>query len=76
MNYQHCVILFYTQSSAFRAEKVTREAGIECKLIPIPRNMSSDCGVALQVYEPFADEVRSILESSGVEIAGIHVTHP
>ncbi len=42
------VALFPTNSAAMRAEKVLGDAGLTVKLIPIPRQLSSDCGVALQ----------------------------
>jgi hypothetical protein len=45
---QHGIILFHTNSAVMRAEKVLGRAGLTVKLIPIPRQFSSDCGVALQ----------------------------
>lgn len=66
------VVLFYNQSSAFRAEKVLLKAGIECRLIPIPRSLSSDCGVAARFdWEKVAD-VERVLNSEDVEFKAIH----
>ncbi len=45
------VILFLSVQHALRAEKLLKEAGIPCKLIPVPRHLSSDCGVCLR-FEP------------------------
>jgi hypothetical protein len=45
------VVLFQSVHHALRAEKLLKEAGIPCKLIPIPRNLSSDCGVCLR-FDP------------------------
>lgn len=45
------VVLFLSVSHALRAEKLLKEAGIPCKLIPVPRHLSSDCGVCLR-FEP------------------------
>ncbi len=42
------VALFYSTSLAIRAEKIAKDAGIEVKLIPTPRHLSSDCGTALR----------------------------
>lgn len=49
MNKNFCVVLFYSTSLAIRAEKVAKNAGIQVKLIPTPRHLSSDCGTALRL---------------------------
>lgn len=42
-------VLFYTSAAAFRAEKLSASAGVPgARLIPTPRELSSDCGVALR----------------------------
>jgi len=66
------VVLFYSTSAAIRAEKLTQGAGLKVKLIPVPRQLSSDCGISLRFEWDQADVVRSILEAKGVEIQGIH----
>ena len=42
------VVLFHTTSAALRSEKVLQRAGLTVKLIPTPRQFSSDCGIALR----------------------------
>jgi hypothetical protein len=66
------VALFYSTSAAIRAEKLTQGAGLKVKLIPVPRQLSSDCGISLRFKWDQADAVRSVLEAKGVEIQGIH----
>ena len=66
------VVLLYSTSAAIRAEKLTQEAGLKVKLIPVPRQLSSDCGISLRFEWDQADAVRSVLEAKGVEIQGIH----
>ena len=43
---EYGVVLFHTTSAAMRAEKVLKNAGIAVKLIPTPRELSSDCGIS------------------------------
>lgn len=43
------VFLFPSVSHALKAEKILKEQGIVHKLIPVPRHISSDCGVCLRV---------------------------
>ncbi len=44
----HAVVLFASISHALRAEKIIKAQNISCKLIPVPRHLSSDCGVCLR----------------------------
>jgi hypothetical protein len=66
------VVLFHTTSAAFRGEKVVRGAGWEAKLIPTPRQLSSDCGIALRFDWKDEWEIRRVLEKAAVENAGIY----
>jgi hypothetical protein len=69
------VILFHTNSSALRAEKILVKGGLTVKLIPTPREFSSDCGVALRFVWNDESQVRAILNSANVEISSIHEMH-
>jgi len=42
------VVLFHSVTHAIKAEKILKEAGITAKTIPVPRHISSDCGVCLR----------------------------
>jgi len=66
------VVLFHSTTHALRAEKVAKAAGLTIKLIPVPRQLSSDCGVALRFPWKDAASIRALLEEKGVPIAGIH----
>jgi len=65
------VVLFYSTSGAIRAEKLTKGAGLRVKLIPVPRHLSSDCGVCLRFQSADTDKVRSILDGARVEFEEI-----
>ena len=69
---QYAVILFHSTSHALRAEKVLERAGISCKLIPIPRHLSSDCGVCVRVGRADGDAALRVLEDAGAEMDGMH----
>jgi hypothetical protein len=45
------VILTFSTGHAIRAEKVLAGAGIEAKAIPVPRSLSSDCGVSVRIRQ-------------------------
>ena len=69
---QHSVMLFYSTSSALQAEKLLKREGIATKLIPVPRHLSSDCGISLRFDRLEEARVRVILEKGQVEIQGIY----
>ena len=69
---QYTVILVHSTSHAIRAEKVLAEAGISCKLIPVPRQLGSDCGVCVRVEQLYQDTAIEVLEAANVELGGIH----
>jgi hypothetical protein len=66
------VVLVYSTSHALRAEKVLREAGIACKLIPVPRHLSSDCGFCVRIRRRDVPTVLHALAATRVEFDGIH----
>lgn len=66
------VVLFYSTNHALRAEKVLTEAGIPCKLIPVPRHLSSDCGVCVRIEQADQQAVLQALQAARVELEGIH----
>lgn len=66
------VVLFHGTQAALRAEKVLKKAMLDVKLIPTPRQFSSNCGVSLRFSWLDRDKVREQLTSSRVEIDVIH----
>ena len=68
----YAVILLHSTNHALRAEKVLGSAGIGTKLIPVPRQLSSDCGVCVRIGRPEREAARRALEAAGVEIDGLH----
>lgn len=65
------VVLFYTTSAAIRGEKLLKGAGLAVKLIPTPRQFSSDCGIALRFDWTEAERARALLNEATVETGGI-----
>lgn len=62
-----CVALFHSTHYAIRAEKEALEDGLTVKLIPIPRHLSSDCGVCLRHLAEESPRLEELLRSRGVE---------
>jgi len=54
------VILFKSVSYALKAEKILKAEKFPHKLIPVPKQISSDCGICLR-FEP---QYLSVIEAS------------
>lgn len=66
----YCVILFRAVSYALKAEKILKAEKLPHKLIPVPKQISSDCGICLRFEPSFQDAIKAALETK-VEIEEI-----
>ncbi len=66
---KRAVVTFHSTSHAIQAEKACRAIGVEVKLIPTPRHISSDCGVALRFDYCERERVVAALAEKNVEIS-------
>ncbi len=41
--------LFKSVQHVMKAEKILKAAGVPHKIIPVPKNISSDCGVCIRI---------------------------
>jgi hypothetical protein len=72
VNNESAVILVYSTSYALRVEKFLKNAGIVCKLIPVPRHLSSDCGVCVRIASSDKDNALQTLNTAHVDFYGIY----
>ena len=64
------VILFKAVSYALKAEKILKKESLPYKLIPVPKHISSDCGVCLMIHLDVKDKVIAALQGK-VEIENV-----
>jgi len=67
----HAYVVVYSTSQAIKIEKLLQERSITSKLVPVPRQISSDCGVCLQIEGSDIDAVEEILSQALIEVQGI-----
>ncbi|MBN1219176.1 MAG: DUF3343 domain-containing protein [Anaerolineae bacterium] len=72
MKNQYSVILVYATSYALRVEKILKGVGVSSKLIPVPRHLSSDCGVCVRINRTDKETARQALVTGQVKTEGIH----
>jgi hypothetical protein len=71
MSAEYGVVLFESTSAALKAEKEAVRAGLNIKLIPVPRQLSSDCGFCLRFEWQDFDKVEGLLRSKEVKFDSI-----
>ena len=65
-------LLFRSTSHVMRAEKLLSGAGITARLVPVPRSLSSQCGVCLRMDNSVGAKARRVIEDGGVPVTGMH----
>ncbi len=66
------VVVFRSVTGALQAEKRLKAKGMTVKLIPVPRQLSSDCGVCLRFERQCEAEVRRELEEQRIDVQGVY----
>ena len=73
---EHTIFLVPSASHATKGEAALVRAGIACALIPVPRTLSSQCGVCLRVDLGARTTAAELLAASGVRVDAVHDLGP
>jgi hypothetical protein len=65
------VILFQSSQGAIGAEKMLEEHKIEYKLIPVPTNLSSNCGFCIRFKWEDREKIEKMLKKSNLGVEKI-----
>lgn len=65
------ILLVHTSGHAFSIEKALKKRNIPCRLTPIPRRISSDCGICLRFSSEYFDTINNFVKTLPFEIQGI-----
>jgi len=71
-----CVLIFSSIHQVMRAEKLLKGKGIKIDLIPVPREISSDCGVAIELSTDSEKEAFLLLGENKVSILECYARGP
>lgn len=55
-----------------KAEKVLKTQGVNITLIPTPREISSDCGMAIQIDCAEVNRAKNVINEQGLTIEGVY----
>lgn len=64
------VLTFYTTADAMAMERLCRKNDIPGRLMPVPRELTSDCGIAWSMPPEEAARLDAMLARHPLEIAG------
>ena len=67
------VITFHTTAAAIAMEKLCRAKGLPGRLIPVPRQITSDCGLGWRTPPETRPQVEALFTSLDLEVEGYHL---
>jgi len=70
---KNSVILFLSSNQAIWAAKIIKKEGLKCKMRPIPRNLSSDCGYCVQFTTSDTEKIKNLLKNKQIEFDRIEI---
>lgn len=73
MNSEHAVILVDSTSHALCIEKLLINRGFACRLIPVPRHLSSDCGVCVRILSQDIEKIELLMSELKISLQSIEV---
>lgn len=63
------VLTFHTTADAIAMERLCKEQDIPGRLIPVPRELTSDCGMAWSLPPEAETQLDAVLKRHPIEIA-------
>jgi len=66
------VAIFHSIHRVMKAEKVLKQAGADFLLIPVPRQLTSDCGLAIRYAPAERERVEEVLSREGLQPAELY----
>jgi hypothetical protein len=64
---EECVIVIFPSThQALKAERVAGSNGLDVKMIPVPRDISSDCNVGMKISTEDEETAKALFGSSNV----------
>lgn len=68
----YAYVVVYSTSHALQIEKLLAQHNLASRLVPVPRQLSSDCGVCVRVEAAQAEAVAQLVRASAIEIEGVY----
>lgn len=70
---QEIVLIFRGTHQVLSAEKALKRGGVPMRLIPVPRRLTSDCGLAIRIPAAQRKPAREVLARAGIPPRSAHL---
>ena len=67
-----CLATFETTHMALLFEKTCRKEGLAVRIVPVPRKLSSSCGLACRYPCDHRGDVERLATEHSIDVAGYH----
>ncbi len=67
------ILIFRGTHQVLSAEKRLKRGGVPMRLIPVPRSLTSDCGLAIRLSSSGKDRARDVLSEAGLLPYSVHI---
>lgn len=64
------IVTFFTTTAAIQMEKVCKTNNISGRLIPVPRSITSNCGMSWCSPPEIKSQIQNIVKTHNIEIEG------
>jgi hypothetical protein len=72
---ERCAAILEAIHYVIKGEKILKKAGLRIDVIPVPREISLDCGMALEFSCYDRERVEQLLTDEAVTVVGIYALH-
>jgi hypothetical protein len=69
------LLLFNSVHEVLAAERRLRGIGTQIDVVPVPKELSSNCGVALEVVQKDLEAIADLLERESLKPQGVYIKH-
>ncbi len=66
------VITFFTTADAMAMEHLCREQKADGRIIPVPRSITADCGLAWCADSQSEKDLRALMEAGKIRFQGVY----
>ena len=67
------ILIFRGTHEVMTAEKHLKKGGVPMRLIPVPRRLTSDCGLAIRINPEEAGRARQVLVGANLFPFSVHI---
>lgn len=66
------VVVFESTTAAYASEKALREAGIEARIVAVPRSLSTDCCLGVRLSWSRREQAMAVMRRRGIHYVGVY----